>query len=89
MFPNLLQRSKYVSYVDWAAQATFWRRNAGQTALTTRVASGPLDVVVSQAIALHPVDRESYFLTIGGSDEAIGWSRIADLADREDYPFNI
>mgnify|MGYP007070491863 CR=1 FL=1 len=45
--------------------------------------------MVSQAIALNPVDREAFFLTNDSNSRVIDWTGIFRLAQLDDYPFNI
>ena len=77
--------------VDWLQQVTLWRRTSESrfSVVDKRVATGPLGVVVSQAIALYPVDREALFVTNDADAQVLEWRDIFDLAQRDDYPFNI
>lgn len=54
-----------------------------------RIATGPLGIIVSQAMAMHPVDRDAYFLTSNADRQTLEWDEIYNLTRREDYPFNI
>lgn len=76
---------------DWLERATLWKRHASSASSTkqTQVASGPLAIVVSQAMATHPVDREEFHLTVGSSHRRLDWDEIYELTREPDYPFNM
>ena len=83
-----LERS---TVTDWLKQVTLWRRTAVSkySMIDKLVATGPLGIIVSQVMAIHPVDRNSYFLTTDIDHQQLEWDEIYDLTRREDYPFNL
>ena len=76
---------------DWLKQVTLWRRAAisKYSVVDKRVAAGPLGIIVSQAMAIHPVDRNSFCMTSDIDHQKLEWDDIYDLTRRKDYPFNL
>lgn len=77
--------------VNWSRQVALWKRTpgAGLDAAATRVADGPLGVMVSRAVALSPSGRDELVIRDEASGAILGWTDIVELGRRDDYPFCI